>query len=663
MTVLRLVFSVVTVAERPKPTFLMIVVFGVSALFAFAFLALTAAYMFDIDVARLCVFDVQDLVEHDSGEAIEAVKRLGSAGPLPYSEAYCTSVLQRLMALTGIMSVAGFLGWRHFRSQASDTHDETTLRFDVAALILMVITGAIIRLSVINVGLWRDESSSYFNSFLEGASAFWDRLIFSELNPPAYYLMLHEWMALFGDGDTTIKMPSLIFGVLMIPSVYYLGRAVGSPTAGLIAAAFATISHEVIYYSQEARPYTLSGLLAIWSTIFAINSFQAQRKLPHLAGFVLAGTLLCYAHYSGLVFLGVLFLWTMFLIWRGGVKDQFWLQIAAYFAIFVLYLPWLPIFFQHLQTGTPWTPETGWMDLPKLFAINLSFAILWDAEPLTRVALDVLLLAALAVSAFRFIRWDMRRTEPDTPSEANVLLLGGTFFLAVTIFTVMAYSGRYLFPFLPLLQVFLAIWLIRAVSALQSFMKIEAAPLAVIIALVWMGVNSLDYATQDSWDKSGTRALLAEIGDSETQDDTLFVISPDIVSPTFGYYARNLDLDFIGFARFDEPEIFSPSGYAELWNDLNGIDQLINMVTAFQDAGKQRLVLVRSQCGTPLEDEGLLPYSRAYEAASLLAETYPEIGRRSFPGFLECIEATEHCFSDCTESIFTNGREVSMRDQ
>lgn len=183
------------------------------------------------------------------------------------------------------------------------------------------------------------------------------------------------------------------------------------------------------------------------------------------------------------------------------------------------------------------------------------------------------------------------------------------------------------------------------------------------LAMVWMGVNSLDYATQDSWDKSGTRELLAKIVESDTQDDTLFVISPDIVSPTFGYYARNTELDFIGFARFDDPEIFSPSGYTELWNDPDGIDQLVRMVAEFKESGKERLVLVRSQCGTPLEDEGLLPYSRAYEAASLLADTFPEIGRQSFPGFLECIEATEHCFSECSDSIFTGGRGVSMRDQ
>lgn len=651
------------VIKEPKSSFPLIAIWLATGLFTLAFLGLAAVYVFDLQAAGLCYFDVQDLLEYDSGEAVDAVARLNAAAPLPYSDAYCDSVLLRLLALSGIMAFAGALGLRSFTRQDSDFEEQSSLRFDVIALVLMMIVGAIIRLSLIDVGLWRDESSSYFNSLLSDGAAFWDRLIFSELNPPAYYLMLHEWMALFGDGDTAIKMPSLIFGVLMIPSVYILGRAAGSPAAGLIAAGFATVSHEVIYYSQEARPYTLSGLLAIWAAIFALNSFQAQRKLPQLVGFVLVSALLCYAHYSGLIFLGVLFLWTMFLIWRGAVKDQFWLQIGAYFAIFVLYLPWLPIFFQHLQTGTPWTPETSWMDLPKLFAINLSFAILWDANSLPRLVFDLLLLTALALAAFRFIRWDLKRAAPETPSEAIVLLLGGTFFVAVTIFTVMAYSGRYLFPFLPLLQVFLAIWLIRAVGALQSYMAFRAAPVALVLAMVWIGVNGLNYATLDSWDKSGTRDLVAEIAESGTQDDTLYVISPDIVSPTFGYYSRNLGLDFIGFARFDDPEIFSPSGYTELWNDPESIDQLMAMVTKSKAAGKNRLVLVRSQCGTPLKDEGLLPYSRGYEAASLLAETYPEIGRQSFPGFQECIEATEHCLSDCSGSIFTDGAEISLRDE
>lgn len=650
--------------EVSRNSFTLTLIGCVSGLFALAFLALAALYVFNPQVAGICVFDIQDLVEYDSTEAVDAVARLSNAGPLQYSAAYCASVLQRLMAFSAVMALAGFLGWRYFRHQASDSSSESSLRFDLTALALMMTSGAIIRLSLVNVGLWRDESSSYFNSVLSEGAAFWDRLIFSELNPPAYYLMLHEWMTLFGEADATIKMPSLIFGVLMIPSVYMLGRAVGSPAAGLIAAAFATVSHEAVYYSQEARPYTLSAFLAIWATIFALQSFDAKNKLPHLVGFVLVGTLLSYAHYSGLVFLGVLFLWTMFMIWRGAVKDQFWLQVSAYFAIFVLYLPWLPIFFQHLQTGTPWTPETGWMDLPRLFAINLSFAILWDAEPLIRIVLDVLLIAALALSAYRFLLWDMRRTEPQTPSEAQVLLLGGTFLVAVTIFTVMAYSGRYLFPFLPLLQVFLAIWLIRAVSALQSVVTFRAGPVALTLALVWMGVNALNYVTQDSWDKSGTRDLVSGILESDTREDTLYVISPDIVSPTFGYYARDHELDVVGFARFDDPEIFSPAGYAELWTDPDAIQHLTNMVSDFRSTGKQRLVIVRSQCGTPLEDAGLLPYSRAHEAALLLAETYPEIGRQSFPGFLECIEATEHCLADCASgSVFTGGQEISMREQ
>ncbi|MEO1026373.1 MAG: hypothetical protein AAFX07_12565, partial [Pseudomonadota bacterium] len=173
-----------TASDRPKPTFSLIVLAAISALFAIAFLAVAAVFYFDTDGTGICVFDVQDLVEHDSTEAVEAVVRLSSAGPLLYDNAYCDSVLKRLLALTGIMALVGVLGLHNFRTQATDNDNKFTLRFDLIALAAMVITGAVIRLSLINVGLWRDESSSYFNSVLDGASAFWDRLIFSELNPP-----------------------------------------------------------------------------------------------------------------------------------------------------------------------------------------------------------------------------------------------------------------------------------------------------------------------------------------------------------------------------------------------------------------------------------------------------------------------------------------------
>ena len=88
----------------------------------------------------------------------------------------------------------------------------------------------------------------------------------------------------------------------------------------------------------------------------------------------------------------------------------------------------------------------------------------------------------------------------------------------------------------------------------------------------------------------------------------------------------------------------------------------MNIVTDFKNSGKQRLVLVRSQCGTPLRNEGLLPYTRGYDAAAQLAETYPNIGRQSYPGFLECIEASEHCLADCSGSVFDKAPEVSRRD-
>ena len=620
-----------------------------SALFSVVLAALLATLFLDLWQNNLCSQDVTGLTRFDQKEAASVVASMGEGASLTFAEDYCDRVVLRMIALFAVTVAAGFLGAAYMSRQhvIGGPRQARTIRFDVTVLFFLMLVGLIIRLSIIEVGLWRDESSSFFNSILPEAGPFWERFTYSELNPPAFYLLLHEWMGVFGTSDVAIKIPSLIFGVLLIPATYFLGRAIGSPTAGLIAAALGTFSHEAIYYSQEARPYTLAAVFATLTTIFAIRSFDKTRKLTDLLAFVAAGTVLAYSHYAGLVFLGVLFLGTMFFVWRKAIDRAFWLHLGAYVAIFVLYLPWLPVFFQHLQTGTPWTIETSLSDLPRLFGNNLSYAVLWDAQPAYRVLLDILILVALAASAFRYIRWERnKREEP----EAIVLLLGSCFLFGVIIFTVMAYSGRYLFPFLSLLQVFLSIWIIRLVAMLPTSRSFAPASLALLAGMLWIGVNAWHYATQDSWAKSGVRALIADIATEDT-DKTIFVISPDFVSPTFGYYSRDLNLDFVGFGRNDDPHIFSPVGYSELWNDQKAIERLIDIIDGKHNAGSNRLILVRSQCGTPLDNEGQVPYSRADEAAKFIRDAYPEEGRRQYPGFLECILATQHCLGNCPSSL------------
>ena len=90
----------------------------------------------------------------------------------------------------------------------------------------------------------------------------------TDCNPPLFYLIdsLSVWA--FGATRFAERLPSVIFGILLIPAAYYLGKEwKGSDTHGLLAAlAIATLG-PMWYYSQFGRVYMLQCLLF---TVFCI---------------------------------------------------------------------------------------------------------------------------------------------------------------------------------------------------------------------------------------------------------------------------------------------------------------------------------------------------------------------------------------------------------
>jgi uncharacterized membrane protein len=75
-------------------------------------------------------------------------------------------------------------------------------------------------------------------------------------NPPLYYSLLHGWLVL-GDSEAILRLLSAVFGVSTIALVYALGRTIRDHRLGLVGALLFAISPFQIWYSQEARGYSL----------------------------------------------------------------------------------------------------------------------------------------------------------------------------------------------------------------------------------------------------------------------------------------------------------------------------------------------------------------------------------------------------------------------
>ena len=123
--------------------------------------------------------------------------------------------------------------------------------------------------------------------------------------PPLHNLILHITIALFGDSELALRAPSALFGIATVGLIGMLGTVLWGRTTGLLAALFLAMSGYHVWYSTEARMYSL---FAFTSTLFVYMVVQlaCRPKWTTVAGCAAAGTALLYTHFYGIfVFVGV----------------------------------------------------------------------------------------------------------------------------------------------------------------------------------------------------------------------------------------------------------------------------------------------------------------------------------------------------------------------
>lgn len=129
-----------------------------------------------------------------------------------------------------------------------------------------------------------------------GFSRVFDWLSTSEAHPPLFYVIAWTWAQLFGDADATLRTISAVAGIATVVVAYGLGRRLGGPRAGLIAAAFAACSPLLVWFSQEFRAYALATFFSSWSLLLLVEAVE-QRDPRKAAGWGVLATLAIWTHY------------------------------------------------------------------------------------------------------------------------------------------------------------------------------------------------------------------------------------------------------------------------------------------------------------------------------------------------------------------------------
>lgn len=182
--------------------------------------------------------------------------------------------------------------------------------------------GLYVRLRNIDAtGLWLDEAFSV--SVSDPQNGFFDvyRTTLSDVHPPFYQILLWTYYQAVGFGEHTGRYLSAVIGVLLIPSVFLLGRKLFDEQVGLIVAWLAAVNSFLVQYSQETRSYALLSLLTVLSFVIFLRCLSLGRGQDFFC-YWLTSAALINTHYFGYlpVFAQVLVLLHMIL--RSEVHSQ-----------------------------------------------------------------------------------------------------------------------------------------------------------------------------------------------------------------------------------------------------------------------------------------------------------------------------------------------------
>jgi len=207
----------------------------------------------------------------------------------------------------------------------------------------IVAIGALLRVpGTASRSLWLDELVSWRIASAEGVGELWRRSSIESVTPPLSFWCQRACVRAFGRHELSMRLPSLVFGLLGIVAIYALGRALLGGRAGLAGAALSAVIPAHVFFSQDGRPYALAalmGALATWCLVLADRRRSWRWLIPY-AGALLA---LVYTHHVAWLVVAAHATWVVFAWWPTRVNDRRLLAWAvSVAAVAVLSAPLVP---------------------------------------------------------------------------------------------------------------------------------------------------------------------------------------------------------------------------------------------------------------------------------------------------------------------------------
>ena len=239
--------------------------------------------------------------------------------------------------------------------------------FYISVLLLIVLLGGYLRLEGLGFrSLWRDEFCTWHVAQMPlGESLRWGPEL---TKPPAYQLFLRALTDDPHPPEWFLRLPAAVCGLLVLPAALWWGRLAGGWTIGLVLAGLLAVNTLQVFYSREARPYSMLVLGCAISTGLWFR-LVGERSLSLLVAYVGVTAATLYAHYlAGLTVVAQAAWWVLVYGWsRGEARSSRMRPFYPALALVLTGVVCAPLAVRYLMFKTSMFQGLAWIDPPGLW--------------------------------------------------------------------------------------------------------------------------------------------------------------------------------------------------------------------------------------------------------------------------------------------------------
>lgn len=277
------------------------------------------------------------------------------------------AILLKILLVTDAVLLLG-LGWFYWRSAtvesatAEPMWQSKLIANDLSApnlsalFVAILILSAILRVLHLSSDLWIDEVLT----LVQYVQPTMGEIVtdFTDDNQHLLFSILAKLSTgLFGESAWAVRLPAMVFGVASVWATYRLGRMVYGDTVAIYGALLLCISYHHVWFSQNARGYTL----LLFGTVFATELLLRALRSGQWRHWVAYAAMLVFcvaAHLSG-VFVAVAHALVLFVVYllTGKLKSLGAKPVVAYLLsawgtlhCYALMIPQMIKFFQPAES-------------------------------------------------------------------------------------------------------------------------------------------------------------------------------------------------------------------------------------------------------------------------------------------------------------------------